>query len=139
MLKNDIAALAPMPDDPILGLVSLYQADERPNKVNLGVGVYLNEAGKVPLLEVVEEAERRMTNRHQPRTYMPMSGLPAYCQARFRQGSSGSCRRHDCHCPDAGRHRRTAAGRRVCASVPGHPGIRRIGSDLGQSHCDFQG
>ena len=77
MLKNDIAALAPMPDDPILGLVSLYQADERPNKVNLGVGVYLNEAGKVPLLEVVEEAERRMTNRHQPRTYMPMSGLPA--------------------------------------------------------------
>ena len=56
MLKNDIAALAPMPDDPILGLVSLYQADERPNKVNLGVGVYLNEAGKVPLLEVVEEA-----------------------------------------------------------------------------------
>ena len=76
MLKNDIAALAPMPDDPILGLVSLYQADERPNKVNLGVGVYLNEAGKVPLLEVVEEAERRMTNRHQPRTYMPMSGLP---------------------------------------------------------------
>lgn len=81
MLKNDIAALAPMPDDPILGLVSLYQADERPNKVNLGVGVYLNEAGKVPLLEVVEEAERRMTNRHQPRTYMPMSGLPAYCQA----------------------------------------------------------
>ena len=52
MLKNDIAALAPMPDDPILGLVSLYQADERPNKVNLGVGVYLNEAGKVPLLEV---------------------------------------------------------------------------------------
>ena len=46
-----------------------------------GVGVYLNEAGKVPLLEVVEEAERRMTNRHQPRTYMPMSGLPAYCQA----------------------------------------------------------
>ena len=47
MLKNDIAALAPMPDDPILGLVSLYQADERPNKVNLGVGVYLNEAGKV--------------------------------------------------------------------------------------------
>ena len=45
-----ILPLTPMPDDPILGLVSLYQADERPNKVNLGVGVYLNEAGKVPLL-----------------------------------------------------------------------------------------
>lgn len=79
MLKNDFAALVPMPDDPILGLVDLYKADERPGKVNLGVGVYLNEAGKVPLLEVVEEAERRMTARHQPRTYMPMSGLPDYC------------------------------------------------------------
>ena len=77
MLKNDIAALAPLPDDPILGLVSLYQADERPNKVNLGVGVYLNEAGKVPLLEVVEEAERRMPHRHPTRTCKPLSGLPA--------------------------------------------------------------
>lgn len=81
MLRNDFAALAPMPDDPILGLVDLYKADGRPNKVNLGVGVYLTEDGRVPLLDVVVEAERRLSERALPRTYMPMSGNPAFCAA----------------------------------------------------------
>ena len=87
MLKNDIAALAPMPDDPILGLVSLYQADERPNKVNLGVGVYLNEAGKVPLLEVVEEAERRgLANLANTAQALPKYILPKNIELMTRQG-----------------------------------------------------
>ncbi len=79
MLKSDFAALAPMPDDPILGLVELYKKDPRETKVNLGVGVYLNEAGFLPLMECVEEAERRLLERHLPRGYMPMSGMPQYC------------------------------------------------------------
>ncbi|MDO5532356.1 amino acid aminotransferase [Sutterella sp.] len=79
MLKSDFAALAPMPDDPILGLVDLYKKDPRDSKVNLGVGVYLNEEGKLPLMSCVEEAERRIAARREPRNYMPMSGLPQYC------------------------------------------------------------
>lgn len=81
MLKNDFAALAPMPDDPILGLVDLFKKDERPGKVNLGVGVYLNEAGKLPLLDCVEKAERRLVDRSLPRGYMPMSGMPQFCES----------------------------------------------------------
>ena len=82
MLKSDFAALAPMPDDPILGLVELYKKDPRETKVNLGVGVYLNEAGFLPLMECVEEAERRLLERHLPRGYMPMSGMPQ-CRSSF--------------------------------------------------------
>lgn len=81
MLKSDFAALAPMPDDPILGLVDLFKKDPRAEKVNLGVGVYLNEEGKLPLMACVEEAEKRLLARRQPRGYMPMSGLPQYCAA----------------------------------------------------------
>ena len=69
MLKNDIAALAPMPDDPILGLVSLYQADERPNKVNLGVGVYLNapaHCSSAPRLRISSWASRNPSYRIRP-------------------------------------------------------------------------
>lgn len=81
MLKSDFAALAPMPDDPILGLVDLFKKDPRAEKVNLGVGVFLNEDGKLPLMACVEEAEKRLLARRQPRGYMPMSGMPQYCAA----------------------------------------------------------
>ena len=81
MLKSDCAALAPMRDDPILGLVDLFKKDPRAEKVNLGVGVYLNEEGKLPLMACVEEAEKRLLARRQPRGYMPMSGMPQYCAA----------------------------------------------------------
>ncbi len=81
MLKSDFAALAPMRDDPILGLVDLFKKDPRAEKVNLGVGVYLNEEGKLPLMACVEEAEKRLLARRQPRGYMPMSGMPQYCAA----------------------------------------------------------
>lgn len=81
MLKSDFATLAPMPDDPILGLVDLFKKDPRAEKVNLGVGVFLNEEGKLPLMACVEEAEKRLLARRQPRGYMPMSGMPQYCAA----------------------------------------------------------
>lgn len=79
-LKSDLAGLNPMPDDPILGLVELYNKDTRAEKVNLGVGCYLNEAGKLPLEAAVEAAERRLVERAQPRGYSPMSGSPVFCE-----------------------------------------------------------
>jgi aromatic-amino-acid transaminase len=69
------------PRDPILGLTELYNADTRPEKVNLGVGVYYDENGKVPLLECVHRAEQQLAQSAAPRAYLPIDGLPAYDRA----------------------------------------------------------
>ena len=66
------------PRDPILGLNEAFAADQRADKVNLGVGVYYNEAGKVPLLRAVQAAEEARVAEHAPRPYLPMEGLAAY-------------------------------------------------------------
>lgn len=69
------------PADPILGLTDRFNADVRPGKVNLGVGVYQDERGKLPLLECVRSVEMQMGASPQPRGYLPIDGLPAYRQA----------------------------------------------------------
>jgi aromatic-amino-acid transaminase len=69
------------PRDPILGITEAFNADANPRKVNLGVGVYCNDEGKVPLLECVKRAEREITDRAAPRVYLPIDGLPAYDKA----------------------------------------------------------
>lgn len=73
------AALAPA--DPILGLTEAFKADIRPGKVNLGVGVYLDEDGKLPLMRAVGEANQRLTSSAQPHGYLPIDGMPAYRSA----------------------------------------------------------
>lgn len=69
------------PRDPILGLTEAYLADPRPEKVNLGVGVYTDEQGKVPLLGCVRAAEERLAQDHKPYGYLPIDGLRAYDDA----------------------------------------------------------
>ncbi|UCH18125.1 MAG: aspartate/tyrosine/aromatic aminotransferase [Burkholderiales bacterium] len=69
------------PRDPILGLTEQFVADPNPNKVNLGVGVYYDEQGKLPLLECVAEAERQMMAAPKARGYLPIDGIAAYDQA----------------------------------------------------------
>jgi len=69
------------PRDPILGLNEAFIADTRPEKVNLGVGVYTNDAGRVPLLRAVSEAEKARVAAASPRGYLPIEGLAAYDQA----------------------------------------------------------
>ncbi|MGC3993945.1 MAG: amino acid aminotransferase [Propionicimonas sp.] len=69
------------PRDPILGLTEAFVADTRPGKVNLGVGVYLGEDGKVPLLGCVRAAEAKLAENPAPRGYLPIDGLPAYTKA----------------------------------------------------------
>jgi len=66
------------PADPILGLTEAFQADKNPNKVNLGVGVYQDGSGKVPVLSVVREAERRWYEKEDSKAYLPIDGLPSY-------------------------------------------------------------
>lgn len=81
MTREYFASLEPRPDDPILGLVELYKNDPRDTKVNLGVGIYLDNEGRLPLMKAVGAAEQRLAQRGAPHGYIPMSGLPAYCAA----------------------------------------------------------
>jgi aromatic-amino-acid transaminase len=64
--------------DPILGLNEAFAADTRATKVNLGVGVYCDDAGKIPLLAAVREAEAQRTAAAPARGYLPIDGLSAY-------------------------------------------------------------
>ena len=57
------AAVEMAPRDPILGLNEQFAADPRPNKVNLGVGVYYDDDGKLPLLRCVQTAEQRLMEK----------------------------------------------------------------------------
>ena len=75
------ADVALAPRDPILGLTEAFVADTRPDKVNLGVGVYLNNEGKVPLLDAVRHAERERLEQAPPRGYLPIEGFADYNKA----------------------------------------------------------
>ncbi|MCH7344889.1 aspartate/tyrosine/aromatic aminotransferase [Pelomonas sp. CA6] len=75
------AAVAMAPRDPILGLNEQFNADPNPNKVNLGVGVYYDDNGKLPLLACVAEAEAQMLAAPKARGYLPIDGIAAYDQA----------------------------------------------------------
>ena len=66
------------PRDPILGLNEQFNADSNPAKVNLGVGVYYDDNGKLPLLACVQAAEKAMMETPKPRGYLPIDGIAAY-------------------------------------------------------------
>ncbi len=66
------------PRDPILGITEAFAADTNPKKVNLGVGVYYDDNGKLPLLKCVQAAEKAMTDDPKARGYLPIDGIAAY-------------------------------------------------------------
>jgi aromatic-amino-acid transaminase len=72
------ASVEMAPGDPILGLTETYVADPRPGKINLGVGVYVDEQGRIPLLPSVHEVEQALAAAAKPRGYLPIDGLAAY-------------------------------------------------------------
>jgi aromatic-amino-acid transaminase len=72
------SAVEMAPRDPILGLNEQFNADTNPKKVNLGVGVYFDESGKLPLLDCVQAAEKTMMSTPTARGYLPIDGIAAY-------------------------------------------------------------
>jgi len=106
-----------VPGDPILGLTEAYNADSRPIKVNLGVGIYYDESGRIPLLRAVNTIEQQLANDAKPRGYLPIDGLPAYNQATrelvFGKDSP-----------------LLAAGRVATSQTIGGSGALRVGADL---------
>lgn len=72
------SAVEMAPRDPILGLNEQFNADTNPNKVNLGVGVYFDDNGKLPLLKCVQTAENQYVSAAKARGYLPIDGVVAY-------------------------------------------------------------
>lgn len=72
------SAVEMAPRDPILGLNEQFAADTNPNKVNLGVGVYYDDNGKLPLLQCVQQAEATLMEKPTARGYLPIDGIAAY-------------------------------------------------------------
>ncbi|MGE8395196.1 aspartate/tyrosine/aromatic aminotransferase [Pseudomonas sp. BIGb0427] len=105
------------PRDPILGLNEAFNADTRSNKVNLGVGVYCNEEGRIPLLRAVIEAETQRAAQHASRGYLPIDGIVAYDQAvqKLLFGAESPL---------------LSAGRVITTQAVGGTGALKIGADF---------
>lgn len=70
--------IEPYGGDPILTLNENFQKDPRPNKINLSIGIYFDDAGQIPVMAAVREAEARIATQTGPKPYLPMEGLPAF-------------------------------------------------------------
>ena len=116
MSSSIFAAVEMAPRDPILGLNEAFNADTRSTKVNLGVGVYFDDSGKIPLLAAVKAAEEARMKAAPPRGYQPIEGLAAYNQAvqnlLFGAGSEIS-----------------TSGRVITVEAIGGTGALKIGAD----------
>ena len=80
-MSSLFADVALAPRDPILGLNEQFNADTRPGKVNLGVGVYYDDNGKLPLLKCVAAAEKALLEAPKAKGYLPIDGIAAYDKA----------------------------------------------------------
>jgi aspartate/tyrosine/aromatic aminotransferase len=105
------------PADSILGLTDAFRKDPNPHKVNLGVGVYKDEAGNTPILNCVKAAEKILLERECSKTYLPISGDPVYA-AEVQKLLFGAASEV------------IANGRAATAHAPGGTGALRVGGDL---------
>jgi aspartate/tyrosine/aromatic aminotransferase len=105
------------PPDPILGLTVAFREDPRPEKINLGVGVYEDANGKTPKLKCVDEAERRMLAQPSNPGYLAIEGFGDY-NTRVRSLMLGD------------EHEAVAANRALTAQTPGGTGALRVAGDF---------
>ena len=115
-MSSLFAAVEMAPRDPILGLNEAFNADTNPNKVNLGVGVYFGDDGKIPLLGAVKTAEKARLETQPPRGYQPIEGIPAYNNAvqNLLFGKDSAL---------------LAAGRAITCECLGGTGALKVGAD----------
>lgn len=107
----------PYPGDPILGLMAAFLSDARARKANLGVGIYYDATGKVPVLRCVQAAEKRIAAQALPKAYLPMEGLEAY-RAEVQKLLFGEG------------HPLLGAGRVVTIQTIGGSGAIKVGADF---------
>ncbi|EGM69933.1 amino acid aminotransferase [Shewanella sp. HN-41] len=105
------------PADPILGLTDTFKADPRQDKVNLGVGIYKDEAGQTPVLQSVKKAEALLLEQEKTKNYLGIEGVQAYNRVvqelLFGAGSA-----------------LTTSGRAATAQAPGGTGALRIAAEF---------
>lgn len=114
MALFDSAELAPA--DPILGLTDAFRLDPRPEKINLGVGVFVDDSGRTPVLQSVRQAEQRLAEAGESKSYLPITGAPSFA----------SCTQALCFAPSA----IELGPRLVSAQTPGGTGGLRVAGDL---------
>jgi aspartate aminotransferase/aromatic-amino-acid transaminase len=105
------------PPDSILGLTEQFKNDPNPQKVNLGVGVYKDDAGTTPILGAVKKAEELLLARETTKSYLPISGDPGYSKAVQKLVLGENCEAF-------------TAGRAVTIHAPGGTGALKVGADL---------
>lgn len=106
-----------LPNDPILGLSIAYANDTNPNKVDLGVGVYKNDAGVTPIMKAVAEAEKLRIARDTTKAYTPPAGVPGANEVSTRLVFGAE-------------HPAVAAGRVRTVQAPGGCGALRLAAEL---------
>jgi len=106
-----------LPDDPILGLMAAFRADEHPKKVDLGVGVYRDDQGQTPIVEAVRRAERAVLERQNTKTYVAPAGNALFNKA-VEQLVLGAD------------HAVLSSGRVRSIQAPGGCGALRVGAEL---------
>lgn len=108
--------ISPAPPDAILGLTEAFKKDPSPHKINLGVGVYKDDAGTTPVLHCVKEAEQRLASEQTTKSYLPMPGAPEYAALvqGLLFGEGGEV---------------IESGRARTAHTPGGTGGLRVGAD----------
>jgi len=117
MIKSPFSDVSLAPADPILGLTEAFIADKNPKKVNLGVGVYQDGSGNVPVLSVVREAEKLWYEKEDSKSYIAIDGVPAYRKEvqELLLGKDSEL---------------IAAGRVVTAQALGGTGALKLGADF---------
>lgn len=111
------AHIEPYGGDPILTLNENFQKDPREGKINLSIGIYFDDAGRIPVMGVVQEAERRMAANVGPKPYLPMEGLAA-----FRNGVQNLL--------FGAEHAALKAGRVTTIQTVGSSGGLKVGADF---------
>ena len=108
--------LKEIPADAILGLMTAFQADSSPDKIDLTVGVYRDAQGRTPVLRAVSEAEKRLIENQTSKAYLPPLGV-----AGFRDGI-----RHMV----LGPLNDSMSGRTATIQTPGGCGALRVAAEL---------
>jgi aspartate/tyrosine/aromatic aminotransferase len=110
-------SLTPAAPDPILGLAESFKADTRAGKVNLSVGVYVDDSGVTPVIPSVLEAERRLLDKAGSKGYLPIDGRPGF-KAAVRDLIFGAD------------NEIVTSGRSATAQTPGGTGALRVAADF---------
>ncbi|MCA7012850.1 aspartate/tyrosine/aromatic aminotransferase [Dickeya dadantii] len=139
------------PADPILGLADLFRTDERPHKINLGIGVYKDETGKTPVLTSVKKAEQLLLETETTKNYLSIDGIPEFARCTqellFSKQSEiiANKRARTAQTPGGTGGLRVAAdfianqtsAKRIWVSNPSWPNHKNVFSAVGLEVCDY--